>query len=76
MPGGCVNGGGQPFCNDEKLMKGRTKAVYETDDKDAIKAAHKNAAINKLYEKVLEEPLSVKSNSLLHTRYSQRDVLL
>ncbi|OFX83219.1 MAG: ferredoxin [Bacteroidetes bacterium GWF2_33_16] len=75
-PGGCINGGGQPFCSDEKVMKGRAKAVYDLDEKDGLKVAHKNPAIIRLYEKFLEEPLSVKANSLLHTRYSERDVLL
>jgi iron-only hydrogenase group A len=75
-PGGCINGGGQPFCSDEKVMKSRAKAVYDIDEKDGLKVAHKNPAIIRLYEKFLEEPLSVKANSLLHTRYSERDVLL
>jgi iron only hydrogenase large subunit-like protein len=75
-PGGCINGGGQPFCSDEKVMKSRAKAVYDLDEKDGLKVAHKNPAIIRLYEKFLKEPLSVKANSLLHTRYSERDVLL
>jgi len=75
-PGGCVNGGGQPFCSDDKVLKNRTKAVYDMDEKDSLRVAHKNSGILQLYEKFLEEPLSVKANKLLHTKYSKRDVLL
>jgi len=75
-PGGCINGGGQPFCNDEKVQKTLIKAIYNIDDKEAIKVAHKNPGVLKLYKDYLKEPLSPVSNKNLHTGYKERDVLL
>lgn len=75
-PGGCVNGGGQPFNNDDKVLKARAKTIYDLDDKEAINVAHKNSGVILLYNEFLEEPLSAKCRKLLHTRYNQRDVLL
>jgi len=75
-PGGCINGGGQPFCNDDKILKARLKTIYDIDEKEGLKVAHKNPNLIQLYEKFLGEPLSVKANSYLHTKYSKRDVLL
>lgn len=75
-PGGCINGGGQPFNSDEKVLKGRSKIVYALDEKEAINVAHKNSKLISLYNEFLGEPLSTKSIKLMHTRYSKRDVLL
>jgi iron-only hydrogenase group A len=75
-PGGCINGGGQAFKNDEKTIKGRSKYIYDLDEKEAINVAHKNSKMITLYNEFLEEPLSEKCIKLLHTNYSKRDVLL
>ncbi|RPH34468.1 MAG: 4Fe-4S dicluster domain-containing protein [Bacteroidales bacterium] len=75
-PGGCVNGGGQPFKSGDKDVKARTRSLYEIDEVDTIKAAHKNPLINELYEKFLEKPGSDKAKQQLHTCYTKRDVLL
>ena len=75
-PGGCVNGGGQPFCDDEKIIKNRSKVIYDLDEKEAIKVAHKNSGLINLYNDFIGEPLGEKATKLLHTKYSKRDVLL
>ena len=75
-PGGCINGGGQPFNNNEKELKLRSKIIYDLDDKEAINVAHKNSGVLELYRDFLEEPLSKKCNKFLHTQYNQREVLL
>jgi NADH-quinone oxidoreductase subunit G/NADP-reducing hydrogenase subunit HndD len=75
-PGGCVNGGGQPFSDDEKGLKNKIKNVYDIDEKDHLRVAHKNIDVLNLYENFLDEPLGVKANKLIHTSYSDRDVLL
>ena len=75
-PAGCINGGGQPFNNDEKILKARSKNIYDLDEKEAISVAHKNSKVNSLYEEFLGEPLSEKCVKLIHTKYSKRDVLL
>jgi iron only hydrogenase large subunit-like protein len=74
--GGCINGGGQPIGTSEKDIKARQKTLYESDDKETIRVAHKNPQIIELYQKHLVNPLSESSYPLLHTTYCKRDVLL
>jgi iron only hydrogenase large subunit-like protein len=75
-PGGCVNGGGQPIPSDPASVKARTKALYDIDEKESIKTAHKNPMVLDLYINFLQEPGSDVCKSLLHTVYHKRDVLL
>ncbi len=75
-PGGCVNGGGQPFKSGEKDVKARIRTLYDIDDIDSLKTAHKNQLVSELYEKYLEKPGSEKAMKNLHTCYTKRDVLL
>jgi len=75
-PGGCVNGGGQPFKSGDKEIKARARALYDIDDVDSIKVSHKNPSITDIYEKYLEKPGSDKAKQKLHTCYTKRDVLL
>jgi len=74
--GGCVNGGGQSLNTTEKEIKSRTKNIYDQDDSDTIKVAHRNPVIIDFYEKNLDKPGSEKSKKVLHTRYSKRVGLL
>jgi iron-only hydrogenase group A len=74
--GGCVNGGGQPFGANDKDVKQRAKTIFELDDVETIKCAHKNPMILNLYQDFLEKPNGEKSKKLLHVNYSKRDVLL
>ncbi|MFA6949210.1 MAG: [FeFe] hydrogenase, group A [Lentimicrobiaceae bacterium] len=75
-PGGCVNGGGQPFVDDPNAVKTRMKIIYENDEKDPIRFAHKNPAIIDLYKEFLGRPMSELSVNLLHTTYKKREVSL
>ena len=75
-PGGCVNGGGQPFNLGDKELKAISKTLYDMDEKEAINVAHKNSGVIELYNDFLGEPLSEKCRKFLHTKYTQRDVLL
>ena len=75
-PGGCVNGGGQPIPADPASVKARAKALYEIDEKESIKSAHKNPMVLDLYQAFLKEPGSEVCESLLHTAYRKREVLL
>ena len=75
-PNACINGGGQVFTRDKKALKNRAKIIYDIDDKEAIRVAHKNMDVLNLYKDFLEEPLSNKCTKYLHTKYNQRDVLL
>ncbi len=74
-PGGCVNGGGQPFGFDEREVKGRTKAIYDIDETETNKLAHRNPAVVELYKQHLEAPGSPKAKKLLHTSFTKRNVV-
>lgn len=75
-PGGCINGGGQPFSANDKDIKARAKSIYDIDDVETIKVAHKNPMLIDLYNDFLEKPGSEKAKKLLQVRYSKKDVLL
>lgn len=76
-PGGCINGGGQPFVMDkdevEESKIDRTNAIYSIDKSMPIRKSHLNAEVQTLYKEFLEEPNSHKSHELLHTHYTVRD---
>jgi iron-only hydrogenase group A len=50
-PFGCINGGGQRLGTDEKALKSRMKALYDADEEEMIKVAHKNPAIAEFLQK-------------------------
>ncbi|KAG2494905.1 hypothetical protein HYH03_006840 [Edaphochlamys debaryana] len=68
-PAGCVGGGGQPRSTDKQVTQKRQAALYDLDDKAAIRRSHENPAVQKLYEEFLGEPNSHKAHELLHTHY-------
>jgi len=65
-PYGCINGGGQRIGTDEKNLKSRMKSIYDVDEEEMIKVAHKNPIIIDLYEKFLAKPNSERNRELLH----------
>lgn len=72
-PGGCINGGGQPFTHgDQSKVERRMKAIYDEDKGKAIRKSHENPSIIKLYEEFLGEPGSHKAHELLHTEYYKK----
>lgn len=73
---GCIGGGGQPSHTDEKSIRTRYKTQYDSDNKESIKESCKNPDLIKLYKNLLITPGSEKSQELLHTTYSKRDVYL
>lgn len=66
-PGGCINGGGQPYIkySREKLEE-RMNAVYEKDKNSEIRKSHENPVIKEIYEEFLDED---KAHELLHVKY-------
>jgi iron only hydrogenase large subunit-like protein len=48
-PFGCINGGGQRLGTDEKALKSRMKSLYDADEEEMIKVAHKNPAIMEFF---------------------------
>jgi iron-only hydrogenase group A len=53
-PFGCINGGGQRLGTDEKALKSRMKALYDADEEEMIKAAHRNPSINEFIKTPME----------------------
>ena len=83
-PGGCINGGGQPYVrpvflpNEEHdildtYMQKRASALYSEDQRNVLRQSHKNTQVQKLYEEFLGEPNSHKAHELLHTSYKGRE---
>jgi iron only hydrogenase large subunit-like protein len=76
-PGGCINGGGQPYVHDEirnsqDLKALRAKALYKYDSESEVRRSHENAAVNVLYKEFFEKPNSHIAHELLHTTYTER----
>ena len=82
-PGGCVNGGGQPYVkpvflpNEENNIydtyrEKRAQALYKEDERQALRQSHNNTQIQALYKEFLGEPNSHKAHELLHTHYKAR----
>ena len=80
-PGGCINGGGQPYVKpiflpneeDDILETYRAKraaVLYAEDMGKAIRQSHNNPDIKKLYEEFLGKPGSELAEELLHTSYA------
>ncbi|MCK5882861.1 MAG: [FeFe] hydrogenase, group A [Bacteriovoracaceae bacterium] len=73
-PGGCINGGGQPYThNDTTIIEKRMDAIYREDAGKPLRKSHKNPEIIKIYKDFLGEPCGEKSHELLHTSYEKRD---
>ncbi|MBQ6878016.1 MAG: iron hydrogenase small subunit [Oscillospiraceae bacterium] len=83
-PGGCINGGGQPYVRPvflpnedhdilDTYMQKRASALYSEDQRNVLRQSHKNTQVQKLYEEFLGEPNSHKAHELLHTSYKGRD---
>lgn len=72
-PGGCVNGGGQPYSyNDTTIKQKRAAGLYKEDKELSVRKSHENPDIKKLYAEFLDKPGSHKSHELLHTFYEDR----
>lgn len=83
-PGGCINGGGQPFVKpcflpneDANILdtykEKRANALYSEDERQVLRQSHKNKQIQDLYKNYLGEPNSHKAHELLHTTYKARE---
>jgi iron-only hydrogenase group A len=53
-PFGCINGGGQRLGTDEKALKSRMKALYDADEEEMVKVAHRNSSIFEFINNPLE----------------------
>ena len=82
-PGGCINGGGQPYVRpallpneDDDILdtykQKRAQALYSEDERQVVRQSHNNPQIIELYEKYLGEPNGHLAHKLLHTSYAGR----
>ena len=72
-PGGCINGGGQPFLHgDTALLDKRMKGLYSEDERKTMRMSHENPDIKALYDEFLGTPGSEKAHHLLHTEYHKK----
>ena len=82
-PGGCINGGGQPYVRPALLpnedadildtyIEKRAAALYSEDERQTLRQSHNNPQLKTLYNEFLGEPNSHKAHELLHTHYSPR----
>ena len=76
-PGGCVNGGGQPYQpavvrETVDLRAVRAAVLYNDDAKADLRKSHENSAVKKLYDEYFGEPNSHKAHEILHTHYVKR----
>ena len=78
-PGGCVNGGGQPYQpghvrNFVDLKALRAGGLYSEDGAMTLRKSHENPVVKQIYDDYLGEPGGHKSHHLLHTSYVKRSV--
>lgn len=72
-PGGCIDGGGQPYIKcDGEVLKKRMEGLYKDDRNNSIRKAHENPNIKTLYAEFLEKPNSHIAHELLHTTYKKK----
>lgn len=73
-PGGCIDGGGQPYLHGHyEILEKRAQALYNEDRNKPIRKSHENPSIIRLYEEFLDEPNSAIAHTLLHTHYSAKE---
>ncbi len=83
-PGGCINGGGQPYVKpcflpneDSDILdtyrEKRAKVLYSEDEKQKVRQSHNNTQIQALYKDYLGEPNGHRAHELLHTSYNKRE---
>ena len=73
-PGGCVNGGGQPYYGNDPTVAAKRAAGLNGEDVDKkIRLSHENEEIKTLYKEFLGEPGGEKAHKLLHTSYTKRE---
>ena len=71
-PGGCIDGGGQPFIKSNRdVLKKRMNAIYNEDKNKIIRKSHENPMIQKLYKDYLQKPNSYIAHHILHINYKR-----
>ncbi|MBE6691493.1 MAG: 2Fe-2S iron-sulfur cluster binding domain-containing protein [Ruminococcaceae bacterium] len=76
-PGGCVNGGGQPYQpasvrNSIDLRAVRAAILYNADAAKDLRKSQDSSDVKKIYDEFLGAPNSHKAHEILHTTYVKR----
>ncbi|NMM62345.1 2Fe-2S iron-sulfur cluster binding domain-containing protein [Clostridium sp. P21] len=75
-PGGCIDGGGQPYhFGDLDIVKKRMEAIYREDRNKTLRKSHENPEVLALYKDFIGEVGGKKAHDLLHTHYTKRQKL-
>ena len=73
-PGGCIDGGGQPYiAGHTEILQKRMDAIYSIDKSKHVRQSHKNPEVIQLYREFLGRPLEGMAHKLLHTSFHSRD---
>ena len=67
-PGGCINGGGQPYKEDAVMVEERRHVLYGLDKRDNLRFSHENPSVKQCYEEYFEKPLSHRAHEILHVK--------
>ncbi len=67
-PGGCIGGGGQPFCRNADKDT-RTKAIYGADKMLSMRRSEENPLMQNLYDGILKG----REHELLHVHYGHSE---
>ena len=67
-PGGCINGGGQPYKEDSVMIEERRHVLYGLDKRDNLRFSHENPSVKQCYEEYFEKPLSHRAHEILHVK--------
>ncbi len=78
-PGGCVNGGGQPFVDYNKIdvnevIKKRSASIYKADGNMKFKSSEDNAGVKEVYEKLLKNDKHL-IHTLFHYQHSDKPIM-
>lgn len=73
-PGGCIDGGGQPYhFGDIEVVKKRMDAIYREDRSKPIRKSHENPVVQQMYKEYMGEIGGEKAHDLLHTHFYKRE---
>lgn len=73
-PGGCIDGGGQPYhFGDIEVVKKRMEAIYREDRSKPIRKSHENPVVQQMYKEYIGEIGGEKAHDLLHTHFYKRE---
>ena len=64
-PGGCVNGGGQPYSGHN--VEARAEGLYHADKMRSIRRSEENPIVNSVYKKIIKD----RAHELLHVHYTK-----